>query len=88
MADFFVICGASSERGVKAVSDHIEKTLAEKKIPVADREGLSKKTWVLLGTGDVVAHIFQKEAREFYNLEGLWTDSPKVSLKPGSAAPL
>ncbi len=82
IADFFVICDSSSERGVKAVSDHIEKMLKEKKIRISDREGLSKKTWALLGTGDVIVHIFQRKEREFYNLEGLWADSPRIFTAP------
>ncbi len=87
LADFFVICSAASERGVKAIFDHIEKTLKEKKIRITDREGLSKKTWVLLGTGDVVVHIFHHKERDFYNLEGLWVDSPRISVEPGSDGP-
>lgn len=84
MADFFVICSASSERAVKALSEHMEKSLKEKKIRILDREGLSQKTWVLLGTGDVIMHIFHPRAREFYNLEGLWSDLPRVKFEAGS----
>lgn len=82
ITDFFVICGASSERGVKAVFDHLEKTLKEKNIRILNREGLSKKTWVLLGTEDVIVHIFRQKERDFYNLEGLWADSARVSVEP------
>lgn len=87
IADFFVICSAGSERAVKTVSDHMEKTLKEKNIRILDREGVSTKTWILLGTGDVIAHIFHPRTREFYNLEGLWSDCPRVFIK-GISAPL
>ena len=85
VADFFVICSAASERGAKAVADHIEKTLKEKKIRILDKEGLSKKSWILLGTGEVIVHIFHHEARGFYNLDGLWADFPKIPIGDGSA---
>ncbi|QMU55892.1 MAG: ribosome silencing factor [Candidatus Mycalebacterium zealandia] len=85
IADFFVICSASSERGAKAVADHVEKILKEKKIRVLDKEGLSQKSWILLGTEDVIVHIFHHEARGFYNLDGLWIDSPKIPVEDGSA---
>lgn len=85
VADFFVICSVSSDRGAKAVADHIEKTLKEKKIRILDKEGLSKKSWILLGTEDVIVHIFRQNARGFYNLDGLWADFPKISLEDVSA---
>lgn len=87
IADFFVICGAESERAVKAVADHAEQALKEKKIRVLDKEGIAHKTWVLLGTEDVILHIFHSKARKFYNLEGLWSDFPRVEFENGSASP-
>ncbi len=70
---------------MKAVSDHIQKTLKEKKIRVLDREGMSKKSWILIGTEDVIVHIFQNQKHDFYNLEGLWSDSPRIPVEPESA---
>ncbi|MCY4042968.1 MAG: ribosome silencing factor [Candidatus Dadabacteria bacterium] len=88
IADFFVICSASSERAVKALGEHVEKSLREKKIRILDKEGLARQTWILIGTGDVIIHIFHPQAREFYNLEGLWSDLPRVKFEAGSATPL
>ena len=79
-----MICSASSERAVKALGEHMEKSLRQKEIRVPDREGLSGQTWILLGTGDVIMHIFHPRAREFYNLEGLWSDLPRVEFEEDS----
>ncbi len=87
MADFLVICNAASERGLKALFDHIEKTLKKKKIRILDREGGSKKIWAIIGTEDVIVHIFHHKARDFYNLEGLWADSPRIPLETKSTEP-
>lgn len=90
--DFFVICTGTSDRQVKAIADGIELGLNEMGIKVRYKQGLrdmpnrqtsdgeSIGSWVLLDLGDVVTHIFEPNAREFYSLEYLWRDSPEVHL--------
>ncbi len=74
-ADFFVICHADSDRQVKAIADSVEDetrlTLKEKPL---HREGESDCRWVLLDYSNVVVHVFQKEVRDFYEIEELWHD--------------
>ncbi len=78
ITDFFVICSGSSNRKVEAISDGIIDKLKGMGIKVWHTEGHKESTWVLLDYGDVVAHVFEKETREFYTLERLWGDAPIV----------
>jgi ribosome-associated protein len=75
IADYFVICDGTSNTQVKAIADRIEemtsKSLQEKPWHV---EGTENAQWVLMDYVNTVVHIFQKEMREFYDLESLWGD--------------
>ena len=77
MCDYFVICHGTSSRHVDGIIDSIEqivkKELNEKPF---HKEGIENLTWVLLDYASVIIHVFQKEYREFYNLEDLWGDAP------------
>ncbi len=76
IADYFVICHASSTTQVSALSDSIDDVVrkeAEQK-PV-HIEGLDNCLWVLIDYGDVVVHVFVEEYRNFYSLESLWADA-------------
>lgn len=79
--EFFVICSALNQRQVQAIADEISEQLKKqlKQSPVRI-EGYSAAEWVLLDYGDFVFHIFDKDAREFYDLERLWRDASKVGL--------
>lgn len=76
IADFFVICHGNSHTQVDALARSIERE-TELKINESPwhKEGLSNAEWVLLDYGDVVAHVFYREARSFYGLEDLWADA-------------
>ncbi len=76
--DYFVICSASSDRQVVAIADGIEEGLLKLNVRIRHKQGLKISTWALLDLGDVVVHIFEGEAREFYGLEHLWQDAAKV----------
>lgn len=75
-ADIFIICHGESTTQVKAISDHI---LTEVKKKTGEKpkhiEGQQNATWILIDYFDVVVHIFNTEAREFYQLEALWSDA-------------
>jgi ribosome-associated protein len=79
--EFFVICSATNQRQVQAIADEISEQLKKqlKQNPVRV-EGYNAAEWVLLDYGDFVFHIFDKDARDFYDLERLWRDAPKVEL--------
>ena len=65
---------------VKAIADNIEDKLAEAGVHPTHKEGYADARWVLLDYGDVVAHVFLEEERDFYNLEQLWADAPSESF--------
>ena len=80
LADYFVICTASSTTQIKALADFCEKTLKDAGEPPHHIEGHGGGTWVLLDFSAVVVHIFNEEARKFYDLERLWGDAAPVDL--------
>ena len=80
LADYFVICTASSTTQIKALADVCEKALKDAGEPPHHIEGHRGGTWILLDFSSVVVHIFNEEAREFYDLERLWSDAAPVDL--------
>ena len=78
IADYFVICNGSSAPHVKALVDEVDKQLSEAGEPPMRREGLRSDIWVLMDFGCVIVHIFTDEARQFYNLERLWSDAEQI----------
>ena len=79
--DYFVICDAPTATQVRAIADSIQEQLEEKNILVGHREGYHEGEWVLLDYGDVVAHIFKTENRDYYALEKLWGDTEIVKYE-------
>ena len=85
---YFVIATGASDRQVSSIADEIEDQLREKGgIKPIGREGQREGKWVLLDFGDVVVHVFQPEEREFYRLEKLWSDAPRVELPASVTGP-
>lgn len=80
LADYFVICTATSNTQVKALSDYCEKELKEQGEAPHHTEGHRGGTWVLMDYSSVVAHIFLEETRDFYDLERLWKDATSIDL--------
>lgn len=80
LADYFVICTATGSPHVKTLTDEVDKALSEAGEPPRRREGYRGGDWILLDFGCLIVHIFQKETREFYNLERLWADAGEVDL--------
>ncbi|MDZ7698083.1 MAG: ribosome silencing factor [Deltaproteobacteria bacterium] len=76
--DYFLITGGGSTRQVQAICRHLDKTLSKAGIKSMGTEGEAEGSWVLMDYGDVVVHIFYEPVREFYDLEGLWVDAPRV----------
>lgn len=72
MADYFVICSASTDRQVKAVVEGIEQELKADGVRPLLVEGEQSSGWVLIDFGEVVCHVFKPVEREYYRLEDLW----------------
>ena len=73
--DYFIICNAATSTQVRAIADNIEEELEKVERRFNHREGYREGEWVLLDYGDVVAHIFRTESRDYYALEKLWGDA-------------
>ena len=80
LADYFLICTATSSTHVKTLCDAVEETMDEAGEPMLSREGHRGGTWVLMDFGSLVVHVFTAEARKFYDLERLWQDGHQVNL--------
>ena len=80
IAEYFVICSGSSTVQVKAIADEIEDKMQEKGIELNHKEGYQGARWVLLDYGNIIAHIFHHDDREFYGLERLWADAESIIL--------
>lgn len=89
VADEFVIASAANDRLVRAIVDEIERQVGEaagingntKPLRV---EGRNERRWVLMDYGDVVVHVFLQEVRDYYELERLWADVPRVEWAPAA----
>jgi ribosome-associated protein len=86
-ADYFVICSTDSDTQVKAVADAVRDGMEESNERVWHYEGYQALKWIVLDYVDVVAHIFYKTDRSFYNLERLWGDAKKTEVKDTAASP-
>ncbi len=78
LADYFIITNGTSDSQVKALVDNVEEKMHEAGHSQIQREGLQSGNWVLLDYGDVVVHVFDKENREFYHLERIWSDGRRI----------
>ena len=81
IADFLVVASGTSPRQLRALSDHVKEDIKEhhKRLPYAV-EGTPDSGWVLLDYGDVVVHLFSEEQRNYYDIEGLWSNVASVLL--------
>ena len=84
VCDYFVICNGTSNTHVNAIVSSIQKTVSK---AIHDKpwhvEGADNAEWVLMDYVNVVVHVFQKQVREFYDIEGLWGDA-KVTMVESS----
>jgi len=71
-ADYFVICDANSTRQISGICDKIDEELSKNKIYARGIEGKEEGTWMLMDYGDIIVHIFNRDTRAAYDLEGLW----------------
>jgi ribosome-associated protein len=86
ITDFFVIASGETDRQVRTIVEEVEKTLRDLGRKPVRREGETEGRWVLLDYVDVVVHVFADEEREYYDLERLWRDAPRVEWNENGAA--
>lgn len=80
LADYFVICTGNTDRQVKAIADEVDEVMRASRERPHHVEGQTSSRWVLMDYSDVVVHVFERETREYYNLDGLWADAPVVEV--------
>lgn len=81
-ADYFLILSGTSTRQTQALAAHLDETLGKSGIQPRGIEGMDPGQWILLDYNEVIVHIFYESAREFYDLEGLWIEAPRLPLSP------
>lgn len=79
LSDVFVIATGSSRTNVQALADHVEERIKEThNVKPLRVEGRTEGEWVLVDYGDIIVHLFQSAAREYYSLERLWGDAERI----------
>ncbi len=82
VCDYFVICNGSSNTQVNAIVNSVQKVVSKE---IKDKpwhlEGTDNAEWVLMDYVSIVVHVFQKEIRDYYNIEGLWGDAKITTLE-------
>ncbi|GIN85413.1 ribosomal silencing factor RsfS [Heyndrickxia sporothermodurans] len=76
IADYFLICHGNSDKQVQAIANELKDKAEELGHDVKRMEGFDEGKWVLIDLGDVIAHVFHRDERGYYNLERLWGDAP------------
>lgn len=82
VTDFFVIATGTSARQMRSVAEEIEEMAAPKNHVAISRSGYESDTWILLDFVDVIVHIFNQDSRQYYDLDNLWGDAPRVEWQP------
>ncbi|HEV7485228.1 MAG TPA: ribosome silencing factor [Thermoanaerobaculia bacterium] len=80
IADYFLMCSATTERQAVAIADSVvDRLRADDRVKPRVVEGITPGRWILLDYGDFIFHIFTEDCRRFYGLERLWGDAPNVT---------
>lgn len=79
--DFVIITTGTSERHVAAIARSVDDEMREAGRPPMGTEGLEHGQWALLDYGDMIVHVFNKNARKEYDLERMWSEAPRLELE-------
>jgi ribosome-associated protein len=79
-ADYFIICSGTSDRQVQSIAASIHENLKNYGIVPLGIEGENSGKWVLMDYEDVIIHVFYEPIREFYDIERLWPDAPRMDV--------
>ncbi|BDQ32509.1 ribosome silencing factor [Pseudodesulfovibrio portus] len=80
VTDMTMVVSARGMKHAQALADHLLDKCAEEKLEFLGMEGRQTGEWVLVDLNDVLVHIFLEELREFYNIEGMWAEAPRVEI--------
>jgi ribosome-associated protein len=79
--DYILVLSGRSDRHVQAVADAVTDALKLRGVKPLGVEGKRDGHWTLIDFGDVVVHVFYHPVRDFYDLEGLWIEAPRVPIE-------
>ena len=79
VTDYLILATGTSARQMRSVCDDLAEMAGERGIRALSQSGIEGDTWMLIDFVDVVVHVFNEEARSFYNLDGLWGDADKIA---------
>ncbi len=88
ITDYFVLATGANDRQVHVIAQEVTKRLKEAGLRLVGAEGEQERMWVLLDFGDVVVHVFQPHERDFYRLEKLWSQAPRLELPASVTGPV
>ncbi len=81
VTDMTIVVSARGAKHAKALAEHLLDKAAEKKVEFLSMEGHKTGEWVLVDLNDVLIHVFQSDLRDFYNIEGMWSEAPRIEFK-------
>ena len=81
IADYFVLCTGTSSTHVRSLADEAEYMMSLRGLHASNVEGRGNGSWVLLDYGHVIVHVFNREARDFYNLDKLYSDTREIEIE-------
>lgn len=87
VTDYFVICTGGTDRHVRTIAEEVEFALKQAGVPPIGVEGETEGKWILIDFADVVVHVFQQAERDFYRLEKLWSEAPRLELPDDVTGP-
>lgn len=86
VTDYYVVANGTSARQMRSVMEDLEELGVARGYAPISRSGYEGETWLLCDMVDVVVHVFNQDARQFYDLDNLWGDAKRVEWKPAEAA--
>ena len=81
VADYFVVCSGFSDRQVSAIADFVAHEGRRAGAKIYSEEGFRDGRWALIDFGTVIVHVFQDHLRDFYAIESLWRDAPRIRIQ-------
>ena len=78
VTDMTIVVSARGVKHAQSLADHVMEKCAEDKVEFLATEGRKTGEWILVDLNDVLVHIFLEELREFYNIEGMWAEAPRI----------
>ena len=83
ITDYFVIASGRNVIQVRSILEHVQEKLQDQDIYPIRKEGLQQGVWSVLDYNSVILHVFRQEEREYYQLENLWADAPRLMIESG-----